>query len=186
MPEELLPFDVEQYTKGRLSQTDPETVRALASAKVRARGYCGWHVSPVRQDTFVFDGEGCSRDLLLPTLKIVSVVSVSIDGTPLDPTVVKVSASVPGMLHRTDSNWPRGWSNISVTITHGYTMYQAPDFREAVLAMVDQAQALVGEGEGLGPLTKKRVDDVELGWSDNVQLVEMNRDALTSYKLYAL
>jgi hypothetical protein len=38
---------VEAFTEGRLNRDDAETQRQLDAALAAARGYCGWHVTPV-------------------------------------------------------------------------------------------------------------------------------------------
>lgn len=163
MPEELLPGDVEQYTKGRLSQTDPETVRFLDAALAKVRRYCGWHVSPVRTETILLDGNGVSY-LPLPTLKIVELVSVTEDDVALDLADIKQSASAPGIIARTNwRRWSPGFSNIEIEFSHGFTAAEAADFREAVLSLIDDVSIAVGTGR-TGPLVGKRVDDVEIGW----------------------
>lgn len=186
MPEELLPFDAEQYTKGRLKQTDPETVRALNAAKARARRYCGWHVSPVQSQTITLDGDG-GMYLFLPTLKVVTLTSVTVDGEALSLVDdVKQLAETPGVLVREGyGRWPCGFSNISVVLTHGYTQYEAQDWREAVLRLVDQASQLAGQA-GIGPLTSKKVDDVEYQWSDMVEYATMDTTALSQFRLLSI
>lgn len=186
MPEQLVPYDVEQYTKGRLSATDPETIRALDAALIKARRYCGWHVSPVITKTVTLDGHG-SRYLFLPTLKIVTLTSVTVDGEALSLVDdVKQLAEAPGALARDGYGyWPRGYGNISVEMTHGYTAAEAADFREAVLRMVDQASQLAGQA-GVGPLTSKRVDDVEYQWAGDIEYVTLDSTALAYFRLLSI
>jgi hypothetical protein len=98
MAEELTPADVEAYTQGRLSASDPETLRALNAALTRARRYCGWHVSPVRQDVAVLDRPswiGIWNELALPTLKVVSLDGIEIDGVAMDLANVRESKEAP-------------------------------------------------------------------------------------------
>ena len=188
MPEELLPFDAEQYTKGRLSQTDPDVVRALNSAKSRVRRYCGWHVSPVRAETITLDGNG-GQYLFLPTLKVVTLTSVTLDGETLDLTDdVKQSAEMPGVLVRPYSFWHCGYGNIEVTLSHGFTAAEAEDWREAVLSLVDQASMSAGTGRA-GPIISKRVDDVHVSWSglpNEVENAPLDKRALATYRLLTI
>lgn len=161
MPEQLLPFDVEQYTRGRLSQTDPETTRLLDAALARARRYCGWHVSPVITETITLDGHG-DRFLPLPTKRIGAVVGIDVDGVPIDLSEVQQHGST---LIRWI--WPCGYANIEVEFTHGFTAAEAVDFREAVLRMVDQSASIAAEG---GTLVSKTVDDVSYRWASGQDL----------------
>lgn len=169
----LIPSDVESYTKGRLSASDPETLRALNAALAQVRQYCGWHVSPELQMTLTLDGNG-RHDLWLPTLNIVSVDSITVFDSNLDatvsidvndPTQFAMSSSAPGILYRGQcGRWDWGYSNVSVTLTHGFA---APyDWQAAVLDVVDRMTAQVGNVMGnSGPMTGKRVDDVAYNWA---------------------
>lgn len=169
MPEELVPGDVEQYTNGRLAQDDPETVRALAAALARVRRWCGWHVSPVITETVYIDRPDGSM-LVLPTLKIVSLGSVTVNGTAVDLSNVKYSREAPGVIQRNDLRpWADNFSlsplgAIAVAVTHGFTAIEAADFREAVLQLLDLSTLAAGSG-GDGPLTEKKVDDVTYQWA---------------------
>ena len=188
MPEELLPFDAEQYTKGRLLQADPDVVRALSSARAWVRRYCGWHVSPVRTETITLDGPG-GQYLFLPTLKLVSLTAISEDGVALDLADVKASAEAPGVLAKAGSgHWGGEFGSVEVTLTHGFTADEAQDWREAVLALVDQASMSAGSGRS-GPLISKRVDDVQYSWSGLPREVEnapLDQRALAPYRLMAI
>ncbi|MBO0676788.1 hypothetical protein JRC04_04850 [Mycolicibacterium sp. S2-37] len=182
MPHDLTSSDIEAYTQGRLSANDPETVRALDAALARARNFCGWHVSPVCAETIVLDGSG-SYYLALPTLKIVSINTVTVDGIEIDD--VAMPADAPGMLARRSwGRWPCGFSNVEVDFTHGFTATQASDFREAILRMVDQAASLV-ESDSV-PLKEKKIDDITYKWSEAVQRVSLDQTALGQYRLFAL
>jgi hypothetical protein len=188
MPEALVPGDVEQYTAGRLSQSDPETVRFLDAALTRVRRYCGWHVSPVRTETIIIDGSGTSL-LVLPTLKIVELISVTEDDVALDPAIdVKISAAAGGVIAKTQwRRWCPGFSNIEVELSHGYTAAEAGDFREAVLSLIDDATMQVGTGR-TGPLVGKRVDDVEYSWAGKfAQTIEqsiLDTSILSKFRLH--
>jgi len=88
---------------------------ALDGASGLVRDWCGWGIAHA-EETFVVDGTG-SRVLLLPTLRLVSVEEVRVDGTVLDPTTYTWSAS--GQLERA-AGWPRRFRAIEVDCTHGY------------------------------------------------------------------
>lgn len=182
MAENLTAADVSAYTKGRLSEEDDEVVRALNEALARARRYCGWHVSPIRSETLMLNGDG-GYELFLPTLKIGAITEITIDGEPIDLSTVKRDAEAPGVLIR--YCWPCGFSNITVTLTHGYTATEAQDWRGAVLRMIDQASQSVGQ-QSISPMTQKKVDDVEYHWSDRVQYTSLDATALSQYRLLAL
>ena len=188
MAEELLPADVELYTKGRLSRTDPGVERALASAKARVRRFCGWHVSPVATQTISLDGNG-DIYLFLPTLKVVNLTAITEDGVALDVAEIERSVECPGMLiKKSRGHWARGYGNIEVTFEHGFTADEAQDWREAVLSLIDQASLTVGTGRN-GPVISKRVDDVQMSWSglpNEVENAPLDRKALSTYRLLAI
>lgn len=173
MPE-LTVDDVESFTGGRLSASDPEVAKMLAAALGAARRHCGWHVSPVIVDDAVtIDGPG-SRILNLPTRKLVEMTSIT-EGTVLVPLdKVRWSAggppsalSRPVSVRKNSSGW---WSHlyqdIVVVMTHGYTEEEAADWRYAVLSMVDEMSTLQTSGRGEPDLLSKKVDDVTYRWAD--------------------
>lgn len=134
---ELSVAAVEQYTKGRLAQGDPETVRLLAEGLSAARRYCGWHVTPiVTDDEVTLDGPG-GRLLRLPTLRLVELASVTENGVELD-VVADLYVSPLGMVSkRSGGCWSDKFGAIEVTMTHGFE--DAPDFDGAVLSAIDRA-----------------------------------------------
>lgn len=97
--------------------------RERAEATVRA--YCGWHVAPEVTETIVLDGPG-SGVLLLPTLRVVSIASVTEAGALLDPATY--AWSVAGFVRRDPDTWhvelQERWTSalrgIEVVLTHGY------------------------------------------------------------------
>ncbi len=194
MPEELVPGDVEQYTRGRLSQTDPETVRALNAALARARRYCGWHVSPVRTETITVDRPANNHPyLILPTLKIVSLNSITVNDVPVDLTTVRMSVDAPGVLSLNNWipwdgwNWDSGWGLVQVTLKHGFTAAEAEDFRDGVLSLVNRA-ARAASQEGMGPPVEKTIDDVTYRWAPGALATEvtaapLDKGILNKYRI---
>lgn len=164
---ELTPEDVEQFTGGRLLASDPEVERILDTALVIARRETGWNVSPVTRVTLLLDGPD-SRMLFLPTRKIVNLVSVTENGTSLNIADLTWSAGgPPGLLERSAvirkrnrGRWSGDYQSIEVVMDSGYTEEEAPDWRQAILSMVDQIASLSSTGRGSSDLVSKRVDDV--------------------------
>jgi hypothetical protein len=167
--EDLAVADVEAYTGGRMLASDAETQRALDAALARVRRFCGWHVSPARTETLTVDCPWSSL-LILPTMKIRSITSITVDGNAVDLTTVRTSADAPGCLetvnfqpwggYRTDS----GFGRVAVALSHGFSAAEAADFRQAVLELIDSTSLQKGTG-GSGPLVEKKVDDVTYRWS---------------------
>lgn len=126
---------VEQYTQGRLDSGEPETERLLAEGLSAARRYCGWHVTPVREDVLILDGPG-GRLLRLPTLRLIELTEVTENGVTVDVDDLYVSPL--GMVtKKSGACWSRHLGAITVTMTHGFD--NAPDFDGAVLSCIDRA-----------------------------------------------
>lgn len=92
----------------------PTDDQALREASARIRGYCGWHIWPVITETIRVDSIG-GRHLLLPTLRVVDVTSVMVDGAE-----VEVEWSVSGSLYALSGCLPRRPRSVHVTYEHGF------------------------------------------------------------------
>lgn len=160
MAEELTPQDVEDYTQGRLLADDDETERLLAASLDRIRRFCGWHVSPVKEDTAALRGSWHDY-IVLPTMKVVSIESVKIDGRSIDPADIEQYTDEPGVLYRKNGHW---CGRVEIEYHHGYTADEAMAFRDEVLSLIDSTEMNQGTG-ATGPLTGIEVDDVNLRWS---------------------
>lgn len=181
---ELAPSDVQTFTTGRLRADDEEVARMLNAALVVARRETGWHVSPVKTATFSMDGPD-SRILWLPTTKLVTLTSISEDGTALDvddDVTVSVGDQGPDgppvrvrLRKRNRSAWSAEYDSIAIVMNHGYTEEEAADWRQAILGMVDQMSLLpVSGGSGVSEfgMSGKRVDDVDYRYSPYAALAE--------------
>ncbi len=166
MPE-LTTADVEAFTRGRLSASDPVVQDILDAALARARNYVQWPVSPViDSDVVTLDGPG-GRELILPTRKIGSVASIVENGTTVDPSTYVVSSNLQRMIYRKNGCWTSEYAGITVTYTHGYTEAEAADWRRAILQMVDRmARSQQSGARSDDDLKRKQVDDVEYEWVD--------------------
>lgn len=91
-----------------------------ASAAVRDR--CGWHIAPVVTQTFVVDEPLGRADIFLPTLRLVEVTAVTVEG--IDLTVDELAAldwSSRGYLSRGGGwRWPARRRSVEITVRHGY------------------------------------------------------------------
>lgn len=136
---------------------------ALDAVLVAARRYCGWHVSPVREDDeLVLDGPGISV-LDLPTRKLIALTGVVEAGTELD--VAKLDWSVNGSVRKQSGvSWSCRYRSIEATIDHGYTEAEAADWRKAIIDMVTTVSYSASTTED--GLKRKKVDDVEYEWFD--------------------
>lgn len=113
------------------------------------RGYCGWHIAPAYDATFVVDGPG-GRVLSLPTLHLNSVASVTENGAAIADDAYEWSHD--GTLRRS-CNWTSRYRGVVVVANHGYP--QAPgDLLAVVLDAASRAMAVpVGEDAADEPET---------------------------------
>lgn len=145
---ELAVEAVLQYTGGRL-EDDDETAALLARGLAAARRFCGWHITPEREDLVTIDGPG-GRLLVLPTLHLVTLTEVTEDGDDVDVADLYVSAR--GLVQKKSRGcWSTHYGAITVTMTHGFA--EAPDFESAVLSWIDRASfaASGGRARVVGP-----------------------------------
>ena len=90
---------------------------AVAAASGFVRDSCHWHIWPQISDTRKVRPAG-GELLVLPTLMLVSVESITVNGTSLDPDAV--TAWEYGVLERMDGRcWPTH-GVVTVDFTHGY------------------------------------------------------------------
>lgn len=149
---------VETFTQGRLDRDDEDTQRQLDAALAAARGYCGWHVTPVLTNVEItVDGPG-GPILTLPTQSLTALTAVTEDGIELDVTtlswskrgmVVKRRQQLAPVNYFAASYYQRPWNfwtnyfqGITATISHGFA--QAPDFDAVVLAAIDRGGFAAG------------------------------------------
>lgn len=158
MAEELTPADVSSYNP-ELTDVD-ENTRLLAAALQRIRTFCGWHVSPVEPAEWAVHGRNFDF-IVVPTLKIVDIISITEDGVPVDLTNVVQYSDEPGVLYKKSGIWH---GRVEIEATHGFTAAEAMDWREEVLALIDRQIINIGTG-GNGPLSGLEVDDVSMRWS---------------------
>lgn len=133
-----------QYTKGILAEGDPAAGRFLAAGLAAAQRWCGWHVTPVREDHEVeLDGPGGPL-LRLPTLQLDELVSVVEDGVTL--SLDDLEWSQVGLVRKkSGAYWSCKLGAITVTMTHGFT--DAADFETAVFSFVDRVSKAPSGGK---------------------------------------
>ncbi len=148
----LTPADVEKYTRGRLAASDLETARLLAAGLSEVRQFCGWHVTPVKEDHVLeLDGPG-GRLLALPTLKLIALTAVTEDGAAVDISALYVSKR--GLVRKKSGGfWSPHYGAITVTMDHGIDDDDAAAFNAAVLSVVDRLSQVPTGGQpiAVGP-----------------------------------
>lgn len=115
--------------------TGHDLTAALVAASASVRRYCGWHVSPVLDETLTVDGSG-GRDLHLPTLCLLDVTAVTNDDAVADVAAIEWSRN--GYL-RSCSGWSQKLRGVTVSITHGF---DGPDVVALVCQLAARAMTL--------------------------------------------
>lgn len=109
------------------------------------RSYCGWHVAPVLEQTLVVDGSGGSV-LNLPTLRLVSVVEVKVQGAAIAEPEWSHDGTMRG-------SWPDVYRAVEAKVTHGFD--DAHDVMAVAMDAMARAanQELGGGEETIGPFS---------------------------------
>lgn len=148
---------------------------AVDEALVAARRFCGWHVSPVREDEVVeVDGPG-GRVLSLPTLNLIELSTVVENGSAVDVLNLDVSRRKGTVEKYPYGCWTSRAGGITVTMTHGFTEAEAADWRRAVIDLVDsRSQSSTRESSDM---KRKRIDDVEYEWFEALMSTDVELSA---------
>ncbi|MFJ4168382.1 hypothetical protein ACIPY3_02615 [Paenarthrobacter sp. NPDC089714] len=169
------------WTNGKVAAADPRLEPLLKGASAGLRRYAGWHIAPVLEETLVGDGPG-GRLLLLPTGRLLSVVSVDNGGTVMDPAVV--DASKAGMLELRDGWWTSRLGAVSVRVRHGFDLADAEDVRQIVKQVVANALS-----SPMGA-TREQAGTVSISWattapgvSGGLSLLQRDLDVLAPFKI---
>lgn len=124
---------------------------AAKAASASIRNHCGWHVYPVITETMTVRGSG-ARDLFLPTLRLLDVVSCTEDGIELDPAALTLGADFARFVAHPTRYWTASRRGVTVTIRHGYD--NVPELAELCRNVV--ARAAMSPG---GQVTAKSMGD---------------------------
>jgi hypothetical protein len=196
---ELAPSDVERFTGGLLSASDPETQRMLDAALAAARRDVRWFVSPiVYNDVITLNGTGTDR-LRLPTKQVINLHSVTSDGVALVPgTDVILDSESDNLLINTTGRFSNQYNGVVVTMDHGFPEdaataeslittstglpATAADWRQAVLSLVVNISQIAAVGRPDSELASKQVDDVVYAWGATQGLASIE-SILVAYRL---
>ncbi|QRI45417.1 head-to-tail adaptor [Arthrobacter phage Leona] len=169
------------WTGGKVPATDPRVEPLLAGASAGIRRYCGWHIAPVLEETLAGDGPG-GRILLLPTGRLLSVVSVDNGGSAVD--VAKVDASKLGMLELRDGWWSSRFGAVSVRVRHGYDLADVADVAQIVKQVTANALS-----SPMGA-TREQAGMVSISWattapgvSGGLSLLQRDLQVLAPFKI---
>ena len=169
------PQDLEDAQAGNL-----DFFASQATAAVRA--FCGWHVAPVITEDLVVDTPD-SDVLLLPTMRLVNVVSASVDGVDV---LADLEWSEAGMV-RNCRGWRRRFRGLSITIEHGFDVVNTPlvGLLASLTARAKIAPAgVVTQQDTAGPYTRQTTyAQVPGGGTPGLTLLQSERDQLAPYRL---
>jgi hypothetical protein len=156
-----------------LSEADAQ---ARALAEVQA--YCGWHIAPSETETITVDGSG-SNVQPLPTLRMTDLLSLSVDGLPVDLTQIEWSEA--GFI-RCDVAQTDRLRGVVVEITHGYDAMPLD-----VQAVVDRFASRLIESDQMSTMLAQvgqvRVALGRDGLPASAALTELDRLVLDRYRL---
>jgi len=157
-----------------------EDTMLVAASEALVRAYCGWHVAPSRDETFVMDGPG-GHELMLPSLYVTEVASVTEDDVVLvADTDYEWSANgrvwTPGL-------WTTTLRGISVDVTHGYDVVPL-EVQAVVLGVASRAAAspngIVSQTAGPFSVTYSQTSSNTAG---GISLLALEMSVLDRYKI---
>lgn len=173
-------------TSGKIPANDPRLEALLAGASAAVRNYCGWHIAPVVEDDYTLDYDGGSL-LILRTLRLVDVVSLSVQGQSVDVEGLEWSHNGEVRLLRKWQQSGRpfaGFRAIEATIQHGYDLDAVADLNAVVQQVVGNAIS-----SPLGA-TREQAGAVSVSWattapgvSGGISLLDRDFTILNHYKL---
>ncbi|EHK86389.1 hypothetical protein [Rhodococcus pyridinivorans] len=139
----------------------------LGVASAAIRSYCGWHVTPVVIETVTLDGDG-GTILSLPTLRLVSLVEVRVQGEAVEDVEWSSDGSLRG-------KWPDRWRSIEVTMEHGYD--QPADLLGVLVDAAARAvnSELGGAAETIGPFSFTASEGSTVMYAHELQILDRYR-----------
>lgn len=108
-----------------LDDLDPLVISQTAdvdSASAAIRDLCGWHIAPIVEQTFIVDEPLGRADIFLPTLRLLEITAVKVDGVALDAEeLAALDWSSRGYLSRGNGGrWPTRRRSVEITVRHGW------------------------------------------------------------------
>ncbi|UXE05156.1 head-to-tail adaptor [Arthrobacter phage Jamun] len=181
LPPLVTPEEFAAWTGGKIAANDPRVEPLLRGASAGIRRYCGWHVAPVLEETLDGDGPG-GRLLILPTGRLLSVVSVDNGGEAVD--VADVDKSKSGMLELRSGAWSSRLGAVSVRVRHGWDLADVADVGQIIKQVTANALA-----SPMGA-TREQAGQVSISWattapgvSGGLSLLERDLAVLAPFKI---
>ena len=158
-----------------LSSTDAQIQAVLDSVSAAIRDYCGWHVAPSLECTYIGDGEG--HLLMLPAMGVTEVDSLTIDGD----AATDYEWTAAGMVRLKKSTFPDKWRSVECVYTAGFTSAAIGQ----VVAQIASNAIVAAPG-----VANERVGDVSIAYNQTgtgitggVSLLPRDYELLAPYKL---
>lgn len=152
----------------------------VRQAQRAVRNYCQWHVWPVITETLKLDGDG-GKVLMLPTLKIVELISVTTGGATVD--LANIDDSEAGFLELSVGCWSPRAGKTRVELQHGYD-----DVPEDVVAVIVQTAARAADSPA--GRTREQAGGVNVGFgltgagvSGGLALLAHEKELLDPYRV---
>lgn len=171
--------ELSAYTTGLIASSDPRADIILAGATKALQRYCGWDIAPATDVTVYLDGG--TEELYLPTLKLNSIASITVDGEAL--TEFEWSRRT-GNVRRSDRiGFPEVYGGIVVVFNSGYA--EVPDDLKQIVLQVSATALSSPTGA-----TREQAGQVSTMWATTAPgvaggLTLLDRDyaILAAYKL---
>ncbi len=157
-----------------LSSTDDTLAAVLDGVSSAVRDYCGWHVSPVLECTYINNGDGPL--LMLPAMGVQSVKSLEVDG--IEP---EFEWDASGMVRLKGGSFPCGWRNVTAVYTAGFASASVAQVVAQIAAnMLTASPGVREEHAGQVGITYNQTGS---GITGGVSILGRDRELLAPYKL---
>lgn len=174
-------ISVEEFdllTTNSFSSKDDEKLAKINGVSAAIRNYCGWHISPVMQCTYI--GEGQGRILVLPAMAVRSVESLTVLGNQRD-----YEWRQSGLVRLKSGVFPDEWQSVVCEYEAG--IENDSSLSEIVAQIVSNALAAApGIAEehagGVGATYNKTGDGITGG----VSLLDRDKEQLSMYRLFGV
>lgn len=159
------------------SATDAQVTAVIDAVSSAIRDYCGWHIAPSLECTFIGEGEG--RLLMLPAMGVSEISSLTVGPNIVPQNFYEWTAA--GMVRLRGWRFPTEWRSVECVYTAG--------FSSAVLGQIVSQIAANSMAAAPG-VSSERAGNVSITYNQTgvnitggVSLLERDTRALAPYKL---
>lgn len=171
-----------------MRENNTGTVDWQRAGEQAVRAYCGWHITPVVEETITLDNLHGGRTLQLPTLAVESISKIEqVDAVGRWATIpadaYRWSRSGLVELRNTIGGFACGVACIKVTLTHGYSNDEVEDVL-AIVANVSKRASME-----LGAISSQSVNGASVSYATaggsvvSTPLLQIEKQALAPYRL---